>query len=254
MYLLVNVCLSFLICWTFPPASLASADLPDGLLDKKTLKSHEPAVVWAKLGDRMHVVSAAEPSSAPILRVNYPKGGWGSKNSGSQIMFAVPPAEKTNCEYLVRFGNNFDFVKGGKLPGLAGGQATSGNHHPVGDGWTARLMWRRGGDAVLYLYHMDQRKKYGDDFSLNHHFLPGKWHHVRQRVTVNHAGKSDGRIEIWFDGELALDQRSLRLREGNQAPVDRFYFSTFFGGQGDQWAPAKDQTIDFAKIKVVASE
>jgi Polysaccharide lyase 14 len=28
-------------------------------------------------------------------------------------------------------------------------------------------------------------------------------------------------------------------------PLDGLYFSTFFGGSGSDWAPPKDETIDF---------
>ncbi|MDA8744974.1 hypothetical protein N9N28_10115, partial [Rubripirellula amarantea] len=73
---------------------------------------------------------------------------------------------------------------------------------------------------------------------------------IREEVRVNDPGQRNGRIRIWINGELALDQESLRLRSGNQAPVDRFYFSTFFGGSGDDWAPHRDQVIDFSEIKV----
>ena len=249
----LNVFLILLLGISFPPASLTGGNPQGGRFDEKTLKSHESAVLWADLHDRMRLVPTTAADSTDLLRVSYPKGGWGTKNSGAQIMFKLPPVETATCQYRVRFADDFDFVKGGKLPGLAGGTATSGNRRPNGDGWTARLMWRKHGDAVLYLYHLDQHKVHGDDFPLGVRFKPGKWHHVRERVTVNHDGQSDGRIEIWIDGKLALDKGSLRLRRGNQATVDRFYFSTFFGGQGNDWAPAKDQSIDFANIETKSS-
>jgi hypothetical protein len=49
--------------------------------------------------------------------------------------------------YYVRFSENFDFVKGGKLPGLFGGVGNSGGEIPDGtDGFSTRFMWRRNGD------------------------------------------------------------------------------------------------------------
>ena len=44
--------------------------------------------------------------------------------------------------YRVRFADEFNFVKGGKLPGLVGGEANTGGRVPTGrDGWSARMMW-----------------------------------------------------------------------------------------------------------------
>ncbi|KAF8496747.1 hypothetical protein F5888DRAFT_362930 [Russula emetica] len=57
-------------------------------------------------------------------------------------------------EYKVFFLGNFDWVKGGKLPGLYGGHTTrcsSGN--PALDFLSTRLMWRAGGVSELYLYY-----------------------------------------------------------------------------------------------------
>ena len=233
------------IGWIFPPVTL-----PESVVTRQVLKEHCPELLWSNLHDRLELIRSSDQSSPEkFLRVGYPKGGVGTNDSGAQMMFGLPPALVATCEYQVRFAEGFDFVKGGKLPGLAGGKATSGLKRPTGDGWTARLMWRKRGAAVLYLYHMDQRRRQGDDFPLSISFRPGVWHQVRQEVRVNQPGKSDGRIQIWIDGKKSLDQQSLRLRSGDQAPVDRFYFSTFFGGSGVDWAPSEDQTVDFASIE-----
>jgi hypothetical protein len=221
--------------------------MPAGKLDRETLKSHHPSVLWAKPAGRLELIRRhAKPDA---IRVGYPAGGWGSKKSGAQIMFALPPAKTVTAKYRVRFADDFDFVKGGKLPGLAGGSANTGKRRPTGDGWSARFMWRAGGNAVLYLYHLDQAKSHGDDFPLGVHFKPGVWHTIKQRVTVNHSDNSDGRIEVWFDEAKVLDVTSLRLQVDDQAPVNRFYFSTFFGGSGDQWSPKQDQIIEFAEFE-----
>nr|WP_157593999.1 heparin lyase I family protein [Rubripirellula obstinata] len=245
--------------WVFPvsqsdaESSAGKANMatpmPPGKLDRDTLKSHNPSVLWAKTAGRLELVR--QDAKPDVLRVSYPAGGWGSKHSGAQIKFALPPTQTKTVQYRVRFANDFDFVKGGKLPGLAGGSATTGKRRPTGDGWSARFMWRRGGDAVLYLYHLDQRKSHGDDFALGVRFKPGVWHTIKQRVTVNSDQERDGRIEVWFDQAKVLDASSLRLQSDNQAPVDRFYFSTFFGGTGDEWAPKQDQVIDFADFKTL---
>lgn len=50
--------------------------------------------------------------------------------------------------YEVAFDTDFDWVKGGKLPGLRGGNldGCSGGNQADGDNcFSARLMWRQGG-------------------------------------------------------------------------------------------------------------
>lgn len=225
----------------------ATPRLPPGRIYPELLRSRVASVRWSHLGGRMKLVGGEKRS--PFLRVDYPAGKWGSHDSGAQIMFDLPAADVATARYRVRFAEDFEFVKGGKLPGLCGGTATTGNRRPDGDGWSARLMWRRHGDAVLYLYHLDQETIHAEDFPLDVRFERGRWYTIEQRIGVNRDGKKDGHIQIFVDGKMTLDLRSVRLRSGNQAPIDRFYFSTFFGGGDQSWAPKSDQTIDFADFQ-----
>lgn len=228
--------------WSFPA-------LPVGVVEEDQLKAADASVLWTTMDQRMQIVADPSTEIEPIVRVLYPQDAWGSNDSGAQFMVQLEPADEYLAEYFVRFGKDFQFVKGGKLPGLAGGTSKSGLRRADGSGWSARFMWRQGGQAVLYVYHMKQRQDHGDDFPLNVKFTPGTWHRLVQRVKVNQAGKSDGRIRVWFDGRLTLDLEDLQLRKGSKAPVDRFYFSTFFGGSGARWAPTSDQTIDFGELQ-----
>ena len=237
-FALIVLLLATALGWTFPTSAIR-----DGGVDKRSLKKF-PGVLWANGTDRMSIVNP-EPSER-FLRVSYPKNKWGSRDSGASFMVELPPQREHRCSYRVRFPNEFDFVKGGKLPGLAGGTATTGMQRPNGDGWSARFMWRTGGELVLYLYHMDQAKRQGDDIRLSYRVPKGKRIQLTQTVTVNDPGQANGQVRIWIDGFLMLDRKGLRLSDGKKAPVDRFYFSTFYGGDGAEWAPKSDQYIDFA--------
>lgn len=55
-------------------------------------------------------------------------------------------------KYGVTFPVGFDFVKGGKLPGLYGGKTSCTGGDPAVDCFSTRLMWREGGQGELYLY------------------------------------------------------------------------------------------------------
>lgn len=186
-----------------------------------------------------------------FVRVLYPAGGWGSSGSGAQWQVGFPRAyQELWLRYRVRFAPGFDGVRGGKLPGLIGGEANTGGNQPDGtDGWSGRMMWRAQLAAVQYVYHADQPTTYGEDFPWSlggqRQFVPGTWHTVEHRIVMNTPGARDGIIQGWLDGELALDVRDVRFRTVSSFAIDGLYFSTFFGGSTADWAPSEDQTADF---------
>jgi hypothetical protein len=184
------------------------------------------------------------------LRVLYPKGSVGPSQGGAQFMLPLPGGhDALSCAYRVRFAPGFDFVRGGKLPGLVGGSHPTGGK-PDDGGFSARLMWRRGGAVVQYVYHPRQTSKYGVDlpYQLDGEpvrFQPGIWHRVEHRVVMNTPGQADGVLQAWIDGRLALDARDRVWRLDATVHVDALYFSTFFGGDDPSWGAARDESVDF---------
>jgi len=193
-------------------------------------------------------------------RVTYPMGTYSSPG-GCQYrsnfgLYPIPaaPREEAYVRYYVRFDPDFNFVQGGKLPGLCGAGCNTGGSKPNGyDGWSARIMWRGNGKVVQYVYHIDQPTTYGEDFEWNlncqKYFIPGKWHCVETYIKMNTVtggvGDYNGIVRSWFDGELALDRTNVRFRHTTSIQIDKFYFSTFFGGDDPSWAPVKDEHAQF---------
>ena len=198
-----------------------------------------------------------------VLRLKYPAGCLGPNDSplacAGQIRQPLPQTSDTMwVAYDLMFESGFDFIKGGKLPGLCGGKCyTGGNRPSVGDGWSARVMWRTGGAAVQYLYFVDQAATYGDDAKWDlggtvaqKTFVPGKWHRLVTQVVLNSvstegAGDKNGKIRSWFDGSPALSLDTLRLRDYAAQTIDAFYLSTFFGGSDSTWSPLVDSYVRF---------
>ncbi|MEN8906468.1 MAG: polysaccharide lyase [Clostridiales bacterium] len=191
-----------------------------------------------------------------FLRIFYPKGHHGTDETGALWRTNFDESyDELYMTYKIRFKENFDFVKGGKLPGLAGGEGNTGGNKPNGyDGWSARLMWRKNGAVVQYVYYPDQTGKYADDFAWDKedqkYFQPGKWHTITNYIKINTLGKKDGEILGWFDGELALESKNLLFRNTDDFSIDQFQFSTFFGGSGDEWNTTQDEWVDFDDIKI----
>lgn len=195
----------------------------------------------------------------PFLRVTYPADQYGPSAGGVQFILPLGDSyEELYLTYRVRFGGDFEFVKGGKLPGLVGGS------HPTGcvqddTGFSARMMWRAGGHAVQYLYFAEKVNDCGDDYdyrigNTDALFSPNVWHTVEHRIRMNTPGATDGIMQAWFDGQLALDEQSFVWRAAGQTwSIDALYFSTFFGGSDNTWAPSADQTIDYDSFVISAA-
>lgn len=237
-----------------PPAVLYRNDFDGSPLgtytvDRLRAEWRDPAWEDGVSAGRVTVVGEPEAWRGRALRILYPAGEVRPAASGAQWQLRLDrPYDELHCAYRIRFGEGFGFVKGGKLPGLAGGTANSGGRPPTGrDGWSARMMWRAGGRAVQYVYHPDQPTDYGQDFPWDRGgqrlFRPGTWHRLEHRLRMNAPGLRDGLLQGWFDGDLALDASGLRFRDVDSLAVDLFFFCTFFGGDDPSWAPGRDEHV-----------
>ena len=211
--------------------------------------------------NNMEVIPEAPGNSEQALRVYYPAGSASPSVSrkegvplGGTQFYAdldIPPQDELRLSYDVRFSENFNFVKGGKLPGLFGGEGASGGNIPDGtDGFSTRFMWRRDGDGEMYAY-LPTSKNYGTSIGRGSwQFEPGDWHRIEQEVKLNHPDRSDGEIRVWVNNKLVIEQTGLQFRTENSLKIDGVFFSTFFGGGDSSWSTPKDVHIDFANFAV----
>ena len=226
---------------------------PLGQYTDSAIKSEWKWIKWSsglKEG-RVHIVEGAQSKSGRSLRIFYPKNTYGPGPGGAQWWVTLPQGyNELYCAYWVKFGSGFDFVKGGKIPGLLGGAGNTGGDKPDGtDGWSARMMWRKGGEAVQYVYHPDQPTIYGEDMAWDiggtRVFSPGTWVRVEHRIVMNTPKQKDGIVEGWWNGVKALSRKNIRFRDVNTFAIDGFYFSTFFGGGDSSWSSTKDEYVYF---------
>lgn len=99
--------------------------------------------------------SSSFPSpSGPVLQVTYAGGGFGSSGSGTQFYSlwntTGDPFRTVLLTYEVAFDSAFEWVKGGKLPGLRGGpdaNTCDGGSASDGTCFSTRIMWRKSGDG-----------------------------------------------------------------------------------------------------------
>lgn len=211
---------------------------------------------------RAHIDNAYSHSGSKSLRIFFPQGQYGPSGSGAQAPLMVPAASQYYISYWLRFSDNFSWgttSEGGKLPGLAGGSRCSGCATCTGsNGFSARLMWRPGGKAVLYLYHMDKANSCGDNLNLqltpgvDFVFQKGQWYQIIERVKINTGNNFDGEVQLWINQQPALSVSGKRfVNNGDQ--VDALYFSTFHGGSDATWAPTVDCYIWFDDLMITSN-
>ncbi|GAA5877385.1 hypothetical protein JCM3774_003582 [Rhodotorula dairenensis] len=168
------------------------------------------------------------------LQVAYPKG---SRNPSAKPVGGVgfysskldiSTAHNVSFSYSVFFPADFDFVKGGKLPGLYGGAKACSGGSTAESCWSARLMFRTNGMGELYLYAPREKQVdalctlgplsycnsvYGMSIGRGSWtFKRGEWSNIRQDIWLNTPGKPDGGFNIWVNNKLVLHSDSVYYR------------------------------------------
>lgn len=216
----------------------------------------------SNLSERTQIDDSYSYSGKKSLRVAYPKGGYGPSQTGCQVDLKFADQDEAYMSYWIRFSDDFSYGKtyeGGKLPGLGSGNTSGSNISDGTNGFTARFMWRPGGQLVVLLYHMDFTDSMGEDQELTYsdgsivHIPRGEWHHLAERVktntVTNGSANPDGELEVWVDGQQVLLRKGLRFRT-NSDGINELYFSTFHGGGNADWSPTVDSYIWFDDIRV----
>eukprot|EP00121_Abeoforma_whisleri_P016594 Awhi_evm1s15219 len=218
-----------------------------------------------------------------VLEVGFKKDTYGVQN-GAQFYTDLNDMSSNEAvlTYYMRFSKDFDFKKGGKIPGLHGGSMEcSGGRKATGTNcWSARLMWRAEGNIETYFYTpianatdnfcqncgrlsggyklyntcseiVESTKSYCSFAkTTTYKLVPDKWIYVEQRVKLNTPGKTNGVYQLKVDGVQRGYSDEVVYRTTSDLGIGGLFFSTFFGGATQDWAPSKDQQIYFKKFKV----
>jgi hypothetical protein len=205
----------------------------------------------------------ADPRFGRALRVRYPAGSSSSSyarkghpEGGLELMAKLPGQglDRALFSYWLKFDDRFDWVRGGKLPGVCGGTCPSGGADVTGvGGWSMRYMWRPGGDGEQYAYVVPPRA-YGTELGLGAWtFTKGGWHRITEEIVLNTNGSANGISRVWYDADPAgpptFEEKNMTFRL-DSTPVTTLFFSTFFGGHDASWATPVDTFVDFADLVV----
>lgn len=179
---------------------------------------------------------------ASMRRLFRPLGGAGFK-----LKTCAANESAASLSYRVRFDPSMDFVLGGKLPGLYGGQGNSGGSRADGtNGFSFRYMWGKEGQGGSIYAYLPGNSDWGlPMFGGKLKFKKGVWQDLRQELILNKSGVSDGILRVWLDGVLVGEATNLMVRTTTKLGVAGLFFDVFFGGGSQEWASKSDVYIDF---------
>ncbi|KAL8287565.1 hypothetical protein RQP46_003423 [Phenoliferia psychrophenolica] len=208
-------------------------------------------------------------------------GGNGTAGGVSTLLLSVfgnTVQQRSIVSYKVGFsglnGTAFNFVHGGKLPGVYGGTGgcSGGVHSPTC--FSARLMWRNGGMGEVYAYLPTYNSSSGAivkrsgsiakrDYGLSLDtgswtFSNTGWNEVTQVVVLNSnasasGGPANGYLAMYFNGNLAFERSDMIYRVDPSIGISRFFFSTFFGGSNSTFWASKGGTSYFKDFQFFSS-
>ncbi|KAJ6499286.1 polysaccharide lyase family 14 protein [Mycena sanguinolenta] len=214
-------------------------------------------------------------TSGPVLQVTYPAGSFSGNTGGAQFInlwnnTGSSAFQSMLVSYEVAFDEDFDWVMGGKLPGLRGGTSQigcSGGNESTGlDCFSTRIMWRSNGAGEAYAYIptpnnlcKDNNVICNSDFGISlsrgsFTFLSGQWNHIALLVQLNNpVDVANGNVEVYFNNVQAFTQQNLQIRASDSVTAGGLYFSTFFGGSDSSWATPNTAHTYFRNFELYGS-
>eukprot|EP00892_Ulva_mutabilis_P011299 jgi/Ulvmu1/8541/UM044_0075.1 len=214
-------------------------------------------------------------SGREYLQVSLKKGCYGTdsgRGCGLYGRMPVSPGSKAKTmtlEYTMRFGSNFDWNRGGKLPGLCAGQCPTGCDKNISpsEGFSARIMWtdnecqgspkgcKKGSSGGMHIYayysNMQGNKGCGDEYTFMSGskamvVYPNKDYKIQLVVKMNSGRKADGYMKAYLNGKMVAKKTGMMT---GPMPIESIMWDNFFGGSSDM-AAKKTENIYFKNMYV----
>ncbi len=231
---------------------------------------------WCNRRDELKIVKNSNDAVNPTqtLYIDFPANSLGPEEGGTHWQSPLPTQhDEIYVSYDVMFMPGFQFQRGGKLPGIKGGNPPIERSTGY-DGFVAYMMFK-GDRPVFYIYYPDNYlDEYGATFEwgYNHpasdfqpskivleyasgepsHFTTGKWHNITYRVVLNtvssSGGNFDGILEGFFDGKLVTQLSHVKFRNTTDLKIDKITMMAFFGGGTDSWRNPIDEWVKLDNI------
>jgi hypothetical protein len=190
---------------------------PGELLTSADLQARFGGTDWGLL-DNARVVEIKDNGPRPAIEVRLAKvpAEAAPDNHRAGMGFTWTPrgvhgVSSACLTYSLLMPSDFDFAKGGRLPGLqANAQAqTTAAHVP-----SIRAGWREAGglEVSAQLAGWSDARPLAND--RRDYPLPrGQWVALEQEIVLNTPGQKDGVVRVWADGALRFEKTGLALRD-----------------------------------------
>jgi hypothetical protein len=192
------------------------------LLTPADLQARSAGTDWGLI-ENARVIEARSGSAKQAIEVRFtPAKASATPADGKRGMgFSWMPrsAGKPDAAcltYSVFLSKDFDFAKGGRLPGFVAGAR---DQDVTAGAVSSRIAWRESGGLELRAQIADwleSRRVTGDRI----YMLPrGQWVALEQEIVLNTPGAKDGILRVWADGALVLEKKDLAIREKAQTQI-----------------------------------
>lgn len=240
----------FTLLFLFSTPSWATSLFEDNFDKKEKSKIFQRLFTTENL---VEIVPDAGVNHSAGLRVTYVGNEVGSKRIVSRFELSEAVTE-ASLSYDVKFEEDFQFVKGGKIHGLGPSNPIAAGDPMKPSGWSSRIMFFDQGKVASYLYHQRKTEKYGDThIDENFKFQNGKFYAVTLYTKINSSAEAnDGEAWIYIDGKRIVGQSNVQFWKAEQelSKISNFMFSTFFGGHEPAWAP-KDVNGEYKNVHAI---
>lgn len=224
---------------------------PDPILIE-TFDSPDSTGLYTALVNHQHlsIENGKGVDGSPALKATYVGNEQGSERI--VVTFPLPGRAWTySLCYDVRFDNDFQFVKGGKIMGLGPDNQITGGHPMTPGGWSARSNFGEDATARTYLYAQNKTGKWGVGLASRAGlFTKQRYHTVCLQVDLNVPAEAlNGSARIFVDGNLVVDHKGIQYRsaEGDSTLISQILFETFHGGNSASYAP-RDEMGNFTTV------
>jgi len=193
-----------------------------------------------------------EPLVGRALRIKVDRGG----HYGASIQYRFKERigaepEEIYFRYYLRFADDWNPQRGGKLPGISGtyNRAGWGGRPSNGsNGWSARGLFRGQSDGKTpvgyYCYHADMKGQYGSGWVWEQdrrgYLQNNRWYCIEQYAKMNTPGKNDGILRAWVDGRPAFEKTDIRMRDVDALKIEAVWFNVYLGGT---WTSKSDHHL-----------
>jgi len=250
-----------------PPCSIGYDNVTQFVYERSNGDMFTSADLQARFGGKQwgilentRIVRTRLETSVAVLEINIPKGSINPNHPTAPkggVGFRWKPghmkgAQAACLSYSVWLPDDFDFKKGGKLPGLFGGSGPAGGAKVDGtNGFSTRYMWRERGAGEVYAYIPGAPEGRGESIDRGKFsFEPGKWTQLTQEVVLNTPGQADGSLKVWVNGDLAISKKAMRYRDTSALTVDGVMADVFYGGSDQSYAAPKDTKVRVTPFEV----